>query len=299
MPRIPENGARIVFRSIVARISPTRASVCFCSAVARSYSAREITRSFSRPCIRSKLRRARSRSASTAASCACSCRVSSWTSTSPSRTDWPDSNAMRSTMPGQVGAHGDALDGGHRADRVERRRPRLLRRDDGRDGLGRWLEGGALRDGRLNLLKLHEAEGRDERSRHGQHQNHSFRHDFLFLPACAMQLPMATPVARPADGARTIGQEPHLALQRERQAEARRPRRDRSTTFGRCGHRSCEPVLRLSCRSRRGNCPIIVVQGATVGSHRARCGTASATWHAVSQPPKKRRRTIRRCCAPR
>ena len=42
MPSTPENGARIVFRSIVAWISPTWASVCFCSAAARSNSACEI-----------------------------------------------------------------------------------------------------------------------------------------------------------------------------------------------------------------------------------------------------------------
>jgi hypothetical protein len=36
MPRIPEKGARIVFRAIVARISPTRAVPSVCSASARS-----------------------------------------------------------------------------------------------------------------------------------------------------------------------------------------------------------------------------------------------------------------------
>ena len=35
---MPENGARIRLRSIVAWISPTRASACLCSALARSYS---------------------------------------------------------------------------------------------------------------------------------------------------------------------------------------------------------------------------------------------------------------------
>ena len=39
MPRMPENGARIVLRSMVARISPTRASAWRGSAVALSYSA--------------------------------------------------------------------------------------------------------------------------------------------------------------------------------------------------------------------------------------------------------------------
>ena len=80
----------------------------------------------------------------------------------------------------QVGAHGHALNGGHRADGAQRRRPLLLLRDDGRDGFRRRLEGGALRDGRLNLPELHEAEGRDDDQHHREHQNHSFRHDFLF-----------------------------------------------------------------------------------------------------------------------
>ena len=36
IPSIPANGARMVLRSMVARISPTLASACFCSAEARS-----------------------------------------------------------------------------------------------------------------------------------------------------------------------------------------------------------------------------------------------------------------------
>ena len=101
MPSMPENGARIVFRWITARISATRASVCRNSAVARSNSAREITRSLSSPCMRSKVERASSRWASMAASCACSCRVSSTASTSPARTACPDSKRIRSTVPGR------------------------------------------------------------------------------------------------------------------------------------------------------------------------------------------------------
>src|SRR5215470_16234039 len=101
MPSTPENGARIVFRSIAALISPTLAFAWRSSAVALSNSARETTRSSSRPWMRSKFTRARSRCASAAASCARSCRVS-WTArTSPSRTASPDSNAIRSTTPGR------------------------------------------------------------------------------------------------------------------------------------------------------------------------------------------------------
>jgi hypothetical protein len=36
MPSIPAKGARMVLRSMLARISPTLASACFCSADARS-----------------------------------------------------------------------------------------------------------------------------------------------------------------------------------------------------------------------------------------------------------------------
>jgi hypothetical protein len=91
----------MVFLAIAARISPTRASPCRCSAVARSNSDCEMTRSFSSPRMRSKLRRARSRCASAAVNCACSCRVSSNASTSPSFTAVPDSKAILSTVPGR------------------------------------------------------------------------------------------------------------------------------------------------------------------------------------------------------
>ena len=61
---MPENGARIVFRSMVARISATLASVAFCWAVAWSYSIREITPAFTSCCIRPKfIAHARARSA--------------------------------------------------------------------------------------------------------------------------------------------------------------------------------------------------------------------------------------------
>ena len=98
------------------------------------------------------------------------------TSTSPSRTAWPESNAMRSTVPGQVGAHRDALHGGDRADRAQRRRPLVLLRHDRRHRFGRRLERRPLRDRRLNLLELHEPEAGDDHGHHDQHENHAFHH---------------------------------------------------------------------------------------------------------------------------
>ena len=175
---MPENGARIVFRSIAARISPTRASVC------RLLGRRPIELGLrddalvrAGPASGRSSGRASSRCASTAASCARSCRVSSCTSTSPSRTDCPESNAIRSTVPGQIGADRHALHRRHRADGLERRRPLFLRRDDRRHGFGRRLKAAPCAIAVWICLNFTKPERRDERSRHGQHQNHSLRHD--------------------------------------------------------------------------------------------------------------------------
>ena len=91
----------MVFRAMVARISPTCASVAFCCAVALSYSVRAMTPSSTSCFMRAKLMCARSRWASIAASWARSCRVSSSTSTSPAFTALPESKAMRATVPGR------------------------------------------------------------------------------------------------------------------------------------------------------------------------------------------------------
>ena len=140
-----------------------------------------MTRSFSSPCIRSKLRRASSRCASTAASCARSCRVSSSASTSPSRTALPESNAIRSTVPGRSALTVTPCTAATVPIALKRGRPLLLLRHDRRHRFGGRLERRPLRDRRLNLLELHEAQARDEQRRHGQHHNHSFRH--MLLPS--------------------------------------------------------------------------------------------------------------------
>jgi hypothetical protein len=101
MPRTPENGARIVLRSIVARISAMRASAWRWPADAASNSARETASCCTSPCIRSKLTRASSSCDSAPANCACSWRVSSCTRMSPFCTALPESNAMRATTPGR------------------------------------------------------------------------------------------------------------------------------------------------------------------------------------------------------
>ena len=41
----------------------------------------------------------------------------------------------------------------------------------------------ALRDGRLNLPELHEAEQSDHDERHPEHHNHPFRHELLLRRA--------------------------------------------------------------------------------------------------------------------
>ncbi len=101
IPRTPVKGARICLRSMVARISPTRASACLSSALTRSSSAWARIPCSTSPRTRSRLRRARSRCASAAASWARSCRVSRRTRISPSRTGRPDSNPIDSTTPGR------------------------------------------------------------------------------------------------------------------------------------------------------------------------------------------------------
>ena len=176
MPSTPENGARIVLRSIVARISPTCASACLCSAAAASNSARETASLLDQALHALEVQRARSRCASAAASCACSCRVSSC----DQHVALLDRLARLEGDPvddaGQVGADGHALHGRDRADRVERRRPLLALRDDRRHRLRRRLHRGELLRHGLELPELHEAERRDEGDHHDHHQNHSLRH---------------------------------------------------------------------------------------------------------------------------
>ena len=91
----------MVFRSMAARISPTRASVCRYSAVARSNSAREITRSFSRPCIRSKLSARQLALRFDGRQLRLLLPRVEQRQQSPARTACPDSNAIRSTVPGR------------------------------------------------------------------------------------------------------------------------------------------------------------------------------------------------------
>ena len=116
IPSTPENGARICLRSIVAWISPTRASACLCSALARSYSASATIFCSTRPRALSRLSRARSRWATAAASCARSCRVSSRTSTSPCAHGPSRVEQDRVDDPRQVGAHRHAARRRDRAD---------------------------------------------------------------------------------------------------------------------------------------------------------------------------------------
>ena len=91
----------------------------------------------------------------------------------------------------QIGADRHALDRGNGSDRAQRRRPFFLLRDEGGHSLRRWLKGGALRDGCLNLPEFHEAEQSDHEERHPEHHNHPFRHELLLRRArTGRQLPV-------------------------------------------------------------------------------------------------------------
>ncbi len=176
MPSTPENGARMVLRWITALISPSCASLCWNSAVARSNSAFEITFS-----LQQLLHAREGEPRQLAASF--------------------DRRELRLLLPGiengehvagahrapgieenpldrarKIGADGHALHRRHRADRAQRDGPLFLLRHHGGHGLRRRLEGRALRDGRLDLLELHEAQARDDHHRHGQHADHSLQH---------------------------------------------------------------------------------------------------------------------------
>ena len=83
--------------------------------------------------------------------------------------------------PGQVRAHGDPVNGGHRSDRVQHGGPLLLASHDRGDGLRRRLIGSALRDGRANLHELHGSDGRDEQDHDCQHEQHSSLHEGCLL----------------------------------------------------------------------------------------------------------------------
>ena len=159
MPRMPENGARIVLRSIAARISPTRASVCRLlgrRAVELGLRDDALVQQALHPL---EVQRARDRAAPRrrpAAPAPAACRAA--TSTSPARTARARIERDALDDARQIGADRDALHRGHRADGAQRRRPLLLLRDDRRHRFGRRLERRALRHRGLDLLELHEAE---------------------------------------------------------------------------------------------------------------------------------------------
>ena len=110
--------------------------------------------------MRSKFTRDSSSCASAAASCACSCRVSS-------------SHEHVALLDGLARFERDAIDDAGRSALTvtpctaatvpiasERRRPFLLRGDDGRHRFGRRLHRGELRRHRLELSELYERQAR-------------------------------------------------------------------------------------------------------------------------------------------
>src|SRR3989442_1131591 len=86
---------------MVARISPTTPSACFCSATEVSNSVWELIPCSLRPRIRSRFMCVNSSFASAAASCACSWRVSSCTRSCPASTLSPEPKAIFWTTPGR------------------------------------------------------------------------------------------------------------------------------------------------------------------------------------------------------
>jgi hypothetical protein len=95
---------------------------------------------------------------------------------SPSRTDCPEENPMRSTMPGR-----SALTVTPRTGATEPMAPSTAGHFSSLATIvvtasGGHLEGGPLCDRRLDLREFHETEGRDDGDRRGQHDEHSLEH---------------------------------------------------------------------------------------------------------------------------
>src|ERR1043165_9037567 len=101
MPRRPENGARIVLRSIVALASPTCATACLESASALSKASCAPMPFAAKSLARSYETFVHVTAASAAASCARSCFVSRRTRTSPLFTARPESKSISATTPGR------------------------------------------------------------------------------------------------------------------------------------------------------------------------------------------------------
>jgi len=99
MPRRPEKGATIRFLAIVARRTSMAARLCWAVFSAKSRSAGVLVPVRRNSRARSRESAARRACASSPASWAVSVLVSSSTSTSPSRTTAPDSNASRLMRP--------------------------------------------------------------------------------------------------------------------------------------------------------------------------------------------------------
>ena len=177
MPRTPEKGARISFRSIVARISPTRASACLCSALgaielglgedplrheaanALQVHGRQVALGLGRGELRPLLPRVEAHQ-----HLALSDRLAGL-------------EEDRLDDAGQVRAHGDAANGFDGADGLERSRPRLQPRLDGGHRLGRHLERGGLGDRGPDLQRLDDAEGQGHSERPHQDEPHPPRHE--------------------------------------------------------------------------------------------------------------------------
>ena len=195
MPSVPENGARIVLRSMVARISRILASACLCAGCRRvELGARDrvlldqALHPFEHQPRQLQLR-FRSREL-----CLLLLRVQLDEDVAaihrPPRVERdPFDDA------GEVGADGHALNGLDRADRVEAGGPVLALRHDGRDCFRGRLHRGELRRHRLELFDFDERQRPDERGHQHQHEDHSLRHLFP-SPHANSQPPAPNPGSR-------------------------------------------------------------------------------------------------------
>src|SRR6185295_10625239 len=165
---------------------------------------------------------------------------------------------------GQVRAHGDALDGGHRADGAHRRRPRLLLRDDGGHSLRRRLKGRALRHGAAYLADLYGTHGRDKDDHRDQHYDHPFLHDD--------ETPFRHPYeSRPARLAPRAGEAETTILSKRRLGEA-------SFDIS-----ACDPILSIIPGEGGG----IPAEDGPHSYRKAMIGSTRLAWRAGSQTARR------------
>ncbi len=194
MPSRPENGARMVLREIVARISPIRAVAPLhlrVGAVPLGLGGDALLAQPRQPVEADLRERGLGVGGGELRELLLDVELDE-------RVALPDGLARLEgdllDDAGKVGADDDALHGGDRADGRQGGRPLLGLRDDGRHGLGRHDERRLHRHAFLDLVVLDRSDARDEHGRHGEHQDHSLLHrdqTSRFTPAKLCRMPKA------------------------------------------------------------------------------------------------------------